>query len=54
MKPLKERVSITLDNDVVEQIKLLAAEDDRSFSQFVNKILREYLRRGAAQDGGRG
>lgn len=51
MKPLKEKVSITLDNDVVAQIKQLAEEDDRSFSQFVNKILREYLRRSAAQDG---
>ena len=44
MKPLKERVSITLDNDVVTQIKQLAEADDRSFSQFINKILREYLR----------
>ncbi|MBQ6903943.1 MAG: ribbon-helix-helix protein, CopG family [Clostridia bacterium] len=44
MKPLKERVSLTLDNDVVAAIKRLAEEDDRSFSQYVNKILREYLR----------
>ena len=44
MKPLKERVSLTLDSDVVAAIKRLAEEDDRSFSQYVNKILREYLR----------
>ncbi|MBQ7545392.1 MAG: ribbon-helix-helix protein, CopG family [Clostridia bacterium] len=44
MKPLKERVSVTLDSDIVAQIKGLAEEDDRSFSQFINKILRDYLR----------
>lgn len=44
MKPLKEKVSITLDSDVVEKIKILAEEDERSFSQFVNKVLKEYLK----------
>ena len=44
MKPLKERVSLTLDSDVVLQIRNLAEDDDRSFSQFVNKILKEYLK----------
>lgn len=33
MRPLKEKVSITLDGDVVEEVKRLAEEDDRSFSQ---------------------
>ena len=44
MKPLKERVSLTLDSDVVQQIKIMAEDDDRSVSQFVNKILKEYLK----------
>lgn len=44
MKPLKEKVSITLDNDVVEKIKALAEEDERSFSQFINKVLKDYLK----------
>lgn len=44
MKPLKEKVSITLDSDVVAKVKELAELDDRSFSQFVNKILKEYLK----------
>ena len=44
MKPLKERVSLTLDSDILEQIKILAEDDDRSVSQFVNKILKEYLK----------
>ena len=43
MKPMKEKVSITLDEDVIKTIKKLAEEDDRSFSQFINKILKEYL-----------
>lgn len=50
MKPLKEHVSITLGTNIVERVKLLAQEDDRSFSQFVNKILRDYLCRSDAPD----
>ncbi len=44
MKPLKEKVSITLDSDIVEKIKLLAEEDERSFSQYINKVLKDYLK----------
>lgn len=43
MRPLKEKVSITLDNDIVEKIKQMAEEDDRSFSQLINKILKDYI-----------
>lgn len=43
MKPLKEKVSITLDSDIVKVVKELAEKDDRSFSQFVNKVLKEYI-----------
>lgn len=45
MKPLKDKVSITLDTDVIRQIKELAENDDRSFSQYVNLILKDYLKR---------
>ena len=44
MKPLKTKVSITLDTDLIQSIKQLAEEDDRSFSQYVNLILKEYLK----------
>lgn len=44
MKVLKTKVSLTLDDDIVTEIKQLAEEDDRSFSQFINKILKEYLK----------
>lgn len=43
MKPLKTKVSITLDADVIEQLKRLAEADDRSFSQYINLILKEFL-----------
>lgn len=43
MKPLKNKVSITLDSDVIEKIKELADEDDRSFSQYINIVLRKHV-----------
>jgi len=43
MKPLKTKVSITLDTDIIEKLKELAEEDDRSLSQFINVILKEFL-----------
>lgn len=43
VKPLKIKVSMTLDNDIVEKIKNLAEKDDRSFSQYVNVLLRRHL-----------
>lgn len=43
MKPLKSKVSITLDNDVIKEVKRLAEEDDRSFSQYINLVLKERL-----------
>ncbi|MDD3240663.1 MAG: ribbon-helix-helix protein, CopG family [Lachnospira sp.] len=44
MKPLKEKVSITLDDDVIKKIKELAEEDDRNFSQYINLVLREWIK----------
>ncbi len=44
MKPLKTKVSITLDEDIVEKIKELAESDDRSFSQYINMILKKHVK----------
>lgn len=44
MRPLKEKVSITLDGDVVEEVKRLAEEDDKSFSQYINRVLRKHVK----------
>ncbi len=43
MKPLKQKVSITLDSDMIPRLKDLAEDCDRSLSQFINLILKEYL-----------
>ena len=50
MKPLKNKVSITLDSDVIESIKHLAEQDDRSFSQYINLVLKEHLTRHIDKD----
>ena len=38
------KVSVSLDEDIIEKCKYLAEEDDRSFSQYVNLILRKWLK----------
>ena len=43
MRPLKEKVSITLDSDLIKDVKDLAYKDDRSFSQYINRVLRLHL-----------
>ena len=43
MRPLKEKVSITLSSDILAEIKYLAEMDDRPVSQYINLILRRYL-----------
>ena len=45
MKPLKTKVSITLDSEIIEAIRNLADQDDRSFSQYINIVLKEHLRK---------
>jgi len=42
---MKQNVSITLDKDVADRVKDLAAYDGRSFSQYVNLILRKHMNR---------
>lgn len=43
MKPLKIKISITLDSPIHEKIKELAEYDDRSVSSYINLVLREHL-----------
>ena len=45
MKQLKEKISITIDGDILEKIKDAAEKDDRSLSQYINIILKEHLRK---------
>ena len=44
IRPLKEKVSISLDGDLVEKVKQLAVYDDRTFSQYINIVLKEHLK----------
>lgn len=39
----KIKTSISLDKDVYDEIKELSENEDRSFSQQVNRILKEYI-----------
>lgn len=50
MKPLKTKVSITLDSTLVDAIKDLAEKDDRSFSQYINLILKDHLSKHGPKD----
>lgn len=43
VKPLKVRLSITLDEDIAQKIRDLAEKDDRSLSQYINLVLRQHL-----------
>lgn len=43
MKPLKEKISITVDSDILEIIRKKADEDERSLSQYINLILKQHL-----------
>ena len=43
MKPLKKSVSITLDQPVIEKIQVLAEQQDRSLSSYINLVLRAHL-----------
>ena len=44
MKPLKEKISITIDGDILIKAKIEAEKDDRSLSQYINLILKEHLK----------
>ncbi len=43
MKPLKEKISITVDSDVLEKIRCAAEQDDRSLSQYINLVLKQHI-----------
>ena len=44
MKPLKTKISITLDDPVLAKVKYLAELEDRSLSSYINLVLLEHLR----------
>ncbi len=44
MKPLKNKISITIDSDILELLRKNAEKDDRSLSQYINIILKDFLK----------
>ena len=44
MKPLKEKISITIDGDVLAKLKEQAEFDDRSLSQYINLVLKQHIK----------
>jgi hypothetical protein len=43
MKPLKEKISITIDADLLSAIRKCAENDDRSLSQYINIVLKKHV-----------
>lgn len=50
MKPLKEKISITIDSDLLEKIREEAENDDRSLSQYINLILKNHIKTQEKED----
>lgn len=44
MKLLKEKISITIDSDLLELLRQEAEKDDRSLSQYISVALKEHIR----------
>jgi len=43
MKPLKEKISITIDSDLLDKARYEAERDDRSLSQYINLIMKQHI-----------
>ncbi len=43
MRPLKEKISITVDSELLKKARQLAELDERSLSQFINLALKDYV-----------
>lgn len=45
MRPLKEKISITIDSDLLEKVRNEAENDDRSLSQYINIVLKQHIKK---------
>ena len=43
MRPLNERISITIDSDLLEKLREKSDEDCRPLSQYINLVLRKHV-----------
>jgi hypothetical protein len=44
LKPLKDKISITIDNDILAKLREKAEYDDRSLSQYINLVLKQHIK----------
>ena len=44
LRPLKDKISITIDNDILAKLKERAEYDDRSLSQYINLVLKQHIK----------
>ena len=42
-RPLKSKVSITLDDEVIQQIRSWSIEEDNNFSRYINRVLKQHI-----------
>jgi post-segregation antitoxin (ccd killing protein) len=42
-RPLKVSICVTVDEDIIERLKQLSIADSRSFSQYINLVLRRHI-----------
>lgn len=43
VRPLKIKISISIDEDIVNRLRTMAEKDDRALSSCINLILRNHL-----------
>jgi len=43
MRPLKEKISITIDSDLLEKLREIADADCRPLSQYINLVLKKHV-----------
>lgn len=41
---MKKKIAITIDEEVLEKLKIFANKEDRSISSQINKILKDFLK----------
>ena len=46
----KERINITVDAELLEKVRLRAEQDDRSLSQYINRVLKKAVREPSEKD----
>lgn len=48
-KPLKDKISITIDGETLKSMKIFSDEEDRSLSQYINVVLKEHVKKRMAE-----